>query len=100
MIQLLANALHYSNKMVTVHCDLEEDNLVMQIRDNGIGIVAAEQPQIFELFFRGSNVAGRRGLGAGLYLASQLATLLGGTIEFTSEIGQGSVFALRLPTAP
>lgn len=100
VLQLVSNALHYSDGVVTVGSNLEDNTLVINVADTGIGIAVAEQAQIFGLFSRGSNVDGRRGLGAGLYLASSLTTLLGGSIEVQSEQALGSTFTLRIPVVP
>ena len=100
VLQLAANALHYSEASVVVRCYQAEDWVVIDVTDRGIGVPTADQEQMFELFFRGSNIGGRRGLGVGLYLASSLAALLNGSIEVESEQDRGSTFMLRIPIAP
>ncbi|MCA9995310.1 MAG: hybrid sensor histidine kinase/response regulator [Anaerolineales bacterium] len=100
VLQLAANALHYSEAPVVVRCYQEDGWVVIDVADRGIGIAAADQEHMFELFFRGSNIGGRRGLGVGLYLASSLATLLNGVIAVNSKQDRGSTFTLRIPVAP
>lgn len=71
------------------------------IRDNGIGIAADLLPRVFEPFVQGERSnSPASGLGIGLSLARQLAVLHGGSLEAASDgPGQGSVFTLRLPQA-
>lgn len=100
LLQLAANGLHYSSEPVIMRSYEDEGWVVVEVTDRGIGIPPAEQAHIFDLFFRGSNIGGRRGLGVGLYLASSLAALLNGRITVTSEQDKGSTFTLRIPAAP
>jgi len=70
------------------------------VRDNGVGISASAMPHIFEMFNRGDRDSNRNqaGLGIGLALSRQLASLHGGTLEATSAgLGMGSAFTLRVP---
>ncbi len=76
--------------------------LRITVRDNGVGIAADDQRQLFTFFFRSANEAVRAqsGWGLGLYIAHELVTRLGGTITCESEYGQGSAFRFTLPLAP
>ena len=61
---------------------------------------AADAERIFELFARGSNVAQRRGLGLGLYIASELVDLMEGVIGFTASMSgpdAGTCFTVEIP---
>lgn len=100
LLQLAANALHYSEGAVVMRSYEEENEVVIEVADRGIGISEADQVHVFELFFRGSNIGGRRGLGVGLYLASSLAALLKGNVKIKSEQDRGSTFTLRIPVRP
>jgi CheY-like chemotaxis protein/two-component sensor histidine kinase len=72
--------------------------LEIEVRDNGIGIPAEKQPQLFNRFYRAENGAGREeGTGIGLALVKELVALMQGEIQVESAGGQGSVFRLRLP---
>lgn len=64
-----------------------------------MGIPDIEQAKLFDRFFRASTSAGVPGTGVGLSIASQLARLLGGQLDFVSRAGIGSTFTLRLPIA-
>jgi PAS domain S-box-containing protein len=67
--------------------------------DTGIGIKQEDQAKLFKAFeqVKRSGTAPREGTGLGLYICQRLAGFLGGTIEFTSELGKGSVFTFTVP---
>jgi CheY-like chemotaxis protein len=73
--------------------------VTIQIRDTGIGIASDQIGSIFESFrhLEAGLARNHPGLGLGLAVAQQLATLLGGRIEVQSEVGRGSTFTVRLP---
>jgi len=76
------------------------DEVVLRVRDNGIGIAAEQMPHIFEMFGQVESALERSqgGLGIGLSLAKGLVELHGGTISAHSEgVGHGSEFVVRLP---
>lgn len=75
--------------------------VAFSVRDQGIGIPAADLPSIFSSFFRGSNVdAEIGGFGLGLAGAQQIVMQHGGRIDVTSEVGVGTTFTVRLPLEP
>ena len=67
--------------------------------DTGIGIKQADQAKLFEAFeqLKKYGTTPREGTGLGLYICQRLAGLLGGTIEFTTEVGKGSMFSFIVP---
>jgi two-component system sensor histidine kinase/response regulator len=67
------------------------------VYDTGIGIRAEDQAGLFEAFTQARPAFAREGTGLGLHLSQRLAELLGGSIEFTSAFGQGSLFTLLIP---
>jgi len=71
-------------------------SVVFQVSDTGSGIRKEDQARLFEAFAQGqpADTRLREGTGLGLHLSQRLAELLGGTIEFASEFGQGSIFKL------
>jgi signal transduction histidine kinase len=101
MDNLVANAVKYSpegGEVAVELCD-EGAELVLSVRDRGIGIPPSEIEAVFERFRRGSNVAGRFvGTGIGLAGARQIVEQHGGSVEVTSALGSGSTFTVRLPT--
>ncbi|MBW4645559.1 MAG: HAMP domain-containing histidine kinase [Goleter apudmare HA4340-LM2] len=72
-----------------------QDWIIIEVEDTGYGIAPEDQSTIFERFRQGRNK--RSGSGLGLHLSSRIIEAHGGKIDVTSELGQGSVFTVRLP---
>jgi signal transduction histidine kinase/CheY-like chemotaxis protein len=74
--------------------------LGLRVTDNGVGISEVAQSRIFEEFTQGDDSTTRRfgGTGLGLAISKRLASLLGGEIGFTSELGRGSTFWIEVPS--
>lgn len=94
---LIGNALKYSAAPVAVRAYDLGQAIEIEVADSGIGIPAAELGGIWEKYRRGSNAGGAPGSGIGLYLARNLALLLGGTLSAESREGEGATFRLSLP---
>lgn len=96
---LLSNAAKYSgpNSEITVVSDALDGTLVLSVSDKGIGIPEADRAMIFEPFQRGDNVGTIGGLGLGLAIVRDGAQLHGGTVEVTSEEGNGTTFTVIVP---
>ncbi len=106
LAQVLANLLTNAAKYTEPHGRIElavehrDDGVEFRVRDNGIGIPAANQAEVFNMFAQLSPAIDRSegGLGIGLALAKGLVVLHGGTIEVKSEgHGRGSEFTVRIP---
>ena len=87
-------------RSINVDAALDGDAWVFRVEDNGIGIPAADQAEVFKKFRRGSNTGGINGTGLGLYIVRELTRRHGGEVTFTSERGQGTTFLVRLPLSP
>ena len=74
-----------------------KENIVLSVRDYGIGIPKKEQEQIFNRFFRARNAENIQGTGLGLNIVKQYTELMGGQIHFTSTEGMGSTFEIQIP---
>ncbi len=100
MINLMSNATKYSDEGKTVHCRAVVENdqqLRIEIRDEGIGIPEEDQQHLFTRFFRAHNVENVKGTGLGLHIVKRYVELMGGSIHFSSKLGDGSTFTILLP---
>lgn len=99
LFNLISNASKYSevNKTIVIVCSDDLDNLIIQIRDEGIGIPKEDHKHLFDRFFRASNAGNIQGTGLGLNIVKRYAGLLGGSIQFESEKGKGSTFTVIIP---
>jgi signal transduction histidine kinase len=103
---LLDNAIKYSNGDVHVQVELapiEDRRVSVRVKDDGIGISAAELKRIFRRFYRIPEAVAMRikGTGLGLFIVSSVARKHGGRVFAESPgPGHGSTFTLQLPTAP
>jgi signal transduction histidine kinase len=102
-LNLLDNAIKYSDSGARVDVEIEEDDstLTVRIRDTGVGIPKEDLNQLFERFYRVDKDRSRAtgGSGLGLAISKQIVEMHGGTISVESEIDVGSVFEVRLPKA-
>jgi signal transduction histidine kinase len=101
LTNLLSNALKYSPRggEVRVTARSLDQQVIVAVHDQGIGIAAEHQTRLFERFGRieGPETSNIEGTGLGLFLSRELARLQGGNIAVASEEGRGSVFTLTLP---
>ncbi|MCK5821715.1 MAG: HAMP domain-containing histidine kinase [Bacteroidales bacterium] len=98
---LLDNAVKYSNEEVILDtlCERQGDYIVIQVKDNGVGISKEHQKHIFEKFFRvpTGDLHGVKGFGLGLNYVKHIVEMHGGTIGVTSQLGLGSEFTIAIP---
>lgn len=99
VINILSNALKYSNEdsLVEFSTTITENNLVIEVKDSGIGIPEAEQKHMFEKFFRAKNVTNIQGTGLGLHIVKRFVDLLKGEINLQSEYEKGTTVTVKLP---
>jgi signal transduction histidine kinase len=101
LTNLLSNAVKYSPKgspvECTLICDRHRGEATIEVTDHGIGIPTDDQPRLFQLFHRASNVNTIRGIGLGLVIVKQCVTYHQGTLTFTSQEGIGTTFVVKLP---
>jgi len=106
LTNFLTNAIKYSppGKKITVTCAKRNGEVVVSVKDSGIGIPVHERERIFDRFYRiaGDNHDTYAGLGLGLYISREIVERHGGKIWVTSKEGRGSTFSCSLPlkTAP
>ena len=99
LINLIANALKFSaeNTVVDVTCHANENELMVRVKDQGIGIPEADQEHLFERFYRGQNASNIQGTGLGLNIVLKYLEMLNGKIDFVSEENKGTTFTLVFP---
>jgi signal transduction histidine kinase len=100
MLNLLSNALKYSNNNVELDTESTEEGITIRVRDHGIGIPAEEQEKLFSKFFRASNASSIKGTGLGLNIVRHYVDLLEGKLDFVSKEGEGSTFTIVIPARP
>jgi signal transduction histidine kinase len=95
---LIDNALKFSlaNSHVDLSAEMEGNTVLLQFRDEGIGIAAEDMPHIFERFYRSDQSRSKPGNGLGLSYAMSIIRSHSGDIEVKSEIGSGSTFTIKL----
>ncbi len=101
---LLTNAAKYTDPggHITVEASRQAAEIVLVVKDTGIGITPALLPHVFDMFTQERQAADRArgGLGIGLTIVRNLVELHGGTVQAQSDgVGKGSVFTVRLPVA-
>jgi PAS domain S-box-containing protein len=103
VINLTDNAVKFTpdGGRVTVALTEQDDAVVLEVSDTGIGVPASEQQRLFDRFFRSSLAQQHAipGSGLGLPIAHKIVERHGGTMEVDSQVGVGSTFRVRLPAA-
>ena len=97
---LLDNAIKYTapGGTITIHGTVEQNQIILQFHDSGIGIPALDLPYIFDKFYRASNVNGDvTGTGLGLAIVKSIVESHDGRIWVDSTLGQGTTFTVVLP---
>ena len=96
---LLTNAIQYNRPggEVRVKFFLENQNVVLQVADTGLGIAAEDLPHIFERFYRADAARSSGNAGLGLSICQAIVAAHGGTLGADSRAGEGSTFTVRLP---
>ena len=99
---LLSNAVKFTEDggRIALGAERQGQEVVVRVRDTGVGIAPDLLPRVFDLFIQGDRSIDRSrdGLGIGLTLSRRLVEMHGGTIEVRSEgVGRGSEFVVRLP---
>jgi signal transduction histidine kinase len=99
LVNLLANAVKYSQVGSPVYFNVtcDDEQLVIQIRDAGIGIPAEDQEHLFTVFHRAQNIDYRPGAGLGLVIVKHVVRGHGGNVTCQSEVGVGSIFTVTIP---
>jgi PAS domain S-box-containing protein len=98
---LLTNALKFSGPdtpiTVTVTVTDLNNEIVIEVKDEGIGIEEGELTSVFESFQRGSNASGISGTGLGLSILKKAVDLMDGSVDVKSVLNEGSIFTVHIP---
>ncbi|MBW8687561.1 PAS domain-containing sensor histidine kinase [Chitinophaga sp. B61] len=96
LLNLLGNAIKFSGKhtVIQVHTEHTGNNVILKVKDAGIGISQEDQQHLFERFFRGANVSNIQGTGLGLHIVSRYAELMNGNITCESGLNEGTTFTV------
>ncbi|GCC50484.1 hypothetical protein SanaruYs_06990 [Chryseotalea sanaruensis] len=99
-INLLTNAIKFSPEKEFVYVSILQDDkgLNVTVKDGGIGIPPDDVKNVFEPFYRATNVMVIKGTGLGLSIVKKAVDLLDGKIHMTSKIGEGTEFSVTIPT--
>jgi len=96
---LIKNALHHCRTTVEIRADRQDDQLILEVIDDGLGVDPEDHEKIFRRYAQVKECAltPRNGHGLGLAGARIIARCLGGDIELLSKPGQGATFRLKMP---
>ena len=99
-INLFINAIKFTKTTINVSLNRINKEIILQIKDDGVGIAKEEQKYIWDRFFQTSNSRNKdknKGSGLGLSMVNKIAQLHSAIIEVESEIGNGACFIVRFP---
>jgi signal transduction histidine kinase len=104
LLNLVTNAVKYSHEggLVEISLESRHDEAIITVRDDGIGIAAADLPFIFDRFWRADPARSRStggGSGLGLAISQWIAQAHDGRIDVQSRLGRGTTFTVVLPAA-
>lgn len=96
VMNLLSNAIKFSpeHSSIEINCVHKPGQLVLAVRDHGMGISDEDKQHLFGRFFRGSNVTNIQGTGLGLHIVAKYAELMNGTIVCNSALNNGTEFII------
>lgn len=103
--QIIQNSIKYKNKTTTpnieIYSEKRKENIILYIKDNGIGIKESEISKVFEKGFTGTNgrMSGKKSTGIGLYLCQKLCNKLNISIEISSEETKGTKVKIIFPNS-
>ena len=99
---LISNAIKYSDKtkknpVINIVVECYNDQAIIAVEDNGVGIAEKDHQKVFEMFYRASKLSTSSGLG--LYIVKETLNKLGGSIIVESELNKGSKFIAKIPNS-
>jgi PAS domain S-box-containing protein len=99
LFNMLSNAIKFSpeGKQIIMDAANRNGELIIAVKDKGIGIPEEDQAHLFSTFFRAKNVSNIQGTGLGLPIVKRYVKLLGGEMELKSQLGEGTEITIKLP---
>jgi PAS domain S-box-containing protein len=99
LLNLTSNAIKFSpeDKNIEVYTNVSDQEIIIKVKDQGIGIPKEEQDHLFERFFRAKNVTNIQGTGLGLNIVGKYLEAMNGKIDFISELDKGTTFTVTIP---
>lgn len=99
LINLLSNAIKFSSEgdAIEIATRIGKNEIIITVKDHGMGIAKEDQQHLFERFFRGQNVVNIQGTGLGLNIVTKYVELMNGTIDFESKLNKGTTFIIKFP---
>lgn len=103
LVIILDNAVKYSpeKSAIAIETAVKDEEIIIRISDQGVGIKATQLPHIFDRFYRADTARSKQqteGYGLGLAIAKNIIDIHGGELTATSKLGKGSTFTVRLPS--
>ncbi|MFD2598712.1 ATP-binding protein [Sphingobacterium corticis] len=101
IVNFIGNSIKYArnNSPINISCFRKSNSVVVEVKDEGVGVSERDQRYIFDRFYRAENsqVQLKSGFGIGLYICKEIIIRHGGEIGVSSELGRGSTFWFSLP---
>jgi len=96
VMNLVSNASKFSSEgsPVEIKTTGRDNHIVLSVKDYGIGISKEDQKHLMERFFRGANAGNIQGTGLGLHIVAKYAELMGGKVQYKSELEKGTEFTI------
>lgn len=94
---LIRNAIKYSEKPIEIRVFYKTHSVTVEIEDRGIGIPKVDQEHLFQRFFRAQNAVNIQGTGIGLNIVKEYVDLLNFSIDYKSELNEGTTFSVTIP---
>ena len=96
VMNLVSNASKFSpeDSCIEMKTICNDKQVILSVKDHGIGISEADQQHLMERFFRGANAVNIQGTGLGLHIVSKYAELLNGKVAYISDFGKGTEFVI------
>jgi len=99
LINLISNAIKFSpeNAAITITCTITDHQLILKVRDKGIGIAEDDKQHLFGRFFRAKNAVNIQGTGLGLHIITKYLELMQGSVHVKSVLNEGAEFTIDIP---